>query len=176
MPACQVMMQKLLKLFNCSCCGISDSKNCWGEKRNGSRIETQKIDNQNFEEMTLVTSKNHNNKILKNLIEKIPFKKVVVMGSIGCKITSIVKGESDIYICLSIPSKSSPKDWDFAAPEAILKASGGEITNLENEELSYNNEKYEQNGIIIASNDKKTHESICMRLKEIISKYNLYPF
>ena len=98
------------------------------------------------------------------------------MGSIGCKITSIVKGESDIYICLSIPGKSSPKDWDFAAPEAILKASGGEITNLENKDLSYNNRKYEQNGIIIASNDKKTHESICMRLKEIIKTYNLYPF
>jgi len=155
---------------------FSDSKNCWGERRNGSRIKTQKNDTQNFEEMTLVTSKNHNNKILENLIEKIPFKKVVVMGSIGCKITSILKGESDIYICLSIPGKSSPKDWDFAAPEAILKASGGTITNLENEDLSYNNPRYEQNGIIIASNDKGTHESICVGLKEIIRKYNLYPF
>ena len=77
---------------------------------------------------------------------------------------------------MSIPGKSSPKDWDFAAPEAILKASGGTITNLENEDLSYNNPRYEQNGIIIASNDKGTHESICVGLKEIIRKYNLYPF
>ena len=45
------------------------------------------------------------------------------------------RGESDIYICLSLPGKSSPKDWDFAAPEAILKAAGGAITNLDNEEL-----------------------------------------
>ena len=44
-----------------------------------------------------------------------------IMGSIGCKITSIVRGESDIYICLSLPDQSCPKDWDFAAPEAILK-------------------------------------------------------
>ena len=36
-------------------------------------------------EMTLVTSKNHNNEVLKKLIEKINFKKIVVMGSIGCK-------------------------------------------------------------------------------------------
>ena len=47
------------------------------------------------------------------------------MGSIGCKIASIIRGESDIYISLSLPGKSSPKDWDFAAPEAILKAAGG---------------------------------------------------
>ena len=155
---------------------FSDNKNCWGERRDGSRIKTQKIDSQTFEEMTLVTSKNHNNTILKNLIDKIPFKKVIVMGSIGCKIASIVKGESDLYICLSIPGKSCPKDWDFAAPEAILKASGGAITKLGNEDLLYNNPKYEQNGIIIASKDKETHESICMMLEEIIRKYNLYPF
>ena len=149
---------------------------CWGERRNGSRIKIQKTDNQNLEEMTLVTSKNHNNQILKNLIEKILFKKVIVMGSIGCKLTSIVKGESDIYICLSIPGKSSPKDWDFAAPEAILKASGGAITNLDNEDLAYNKSKYEQSGIIVASNNKGNHEAICMRLKKIIAEYNLYPF
>ena len=35
------------------------------------------------------------------------------MGSIGCKVASIVRGESDIYISLSLPGKSSPKDWDF---------------------------------------------------------------
>ena len=39
-----------------------------------------------------------------------------------------------IYV-LSLPGQSSPKDWDFAAPEAILKAAGGAITNLDNEEL-----------------------------------------
>ena len=62
------------------------------------------------------------------------------MGSIGCKIASIIRGESNIYICLSLPGKSCPKDWDFAAPEAILKAAGGAITNLNNEELIYNGE------------------------------------
>ena len=153
---------------------FADSERCWGERRNGERIKTQKNNNLNFEEMTLVMSKNHNNNILRSLTEKIPFNKVLVMGSIGCKLTSIVKGESDIYISLSIPGKSFPKDWDFAAPEAILKASGGAITDLENRELVYNKPKYEQSGIIVASNNKGNHESICIRLKEIIMKYNLY--
>jgi len=85
--------------------------------------------------MTLVTSKNHGNETLTQLIHKINFCKVETMGSIGCKIASIVRGESDIYICLSLPGKSSPKDWDFAAPESILKAAGGAITNLDNQEL-----------------------------------------
>ena len=53
------------------------------------------------------------------------------MESIDCKIASIVRAESDIYICLSLHWQSSPKDWDFALPESILKAAGGVITNLE---------------------------------------------
>ena len=90
------------------------------------------------------------------------------MGSIGCKIASILRGESDIYISLSFPGKSCPKDWDFAAPEAILRAAGGAITNLDNEELSYNKKIMNKEDIIIASNDKKTHESKCKQIKAII--------
>jgi 3'(2'), 5'-bisphosphate nucleotidase len=97
------------------------------------------------------------------------------MGSIGCKIASIVRGESDFYICLSIPGKSSPKDWDFAAPEAILKSAGGAITNLDNKELSYGKSNFEQGGIIIASNNYLTHRRICFEIKEIIREYDLYP-
>ena len=109
---------------------ISDGKKTWCEKRDGSKYRPNLLKNKNLQEMTLVTSKNHGNDVLRNLIQKINFRKVEIMGSIGCKIASIVRGESDIYICLSLPGKSSPKDWDFAAPESILKAAGGAITNI----------------------------------------------
>ena len=97
------------------------------------------------------------------------------MGSIGCKIASMIRGESDLYICLSLPGKSSPKDWDFAAPEAILKGSGGSITNLDNENLTYCKKNFQQGGIIVASNDYLNHGKICSEIKEIINKYDLYP-
>ena len=125
--------------------------------------------------MILVTSKNHRNQILKNLIQKIHFDEIIVMGSIGCKIASILRGESDIYISLSMPGKSSPKDWDFAAPEAILKAAGGAVTNLNNEDLSYGKNNFEQGGIIIASNNINNHRKICLEIKEIIKKHKIYP-
>ena len=90
------------------------------------------------------------------------------MGSIGCKITSILKGESDIYISLSLPEQSAPKDWDFSAPDAILSTGGGSITNLENIKLTYNQPYFEQRGLIVASGNKKLHKSFCSQLKEII--------
>ncbi|MDC3164258.1 3'(2'),5'-bisphosphate nucleotidase CysQ, partial [Prochlorococcus sp. AH-716-F13] len=111
---------------------ISNGEKVWCEKKDGSNIKPNPSKCKSLQEMILVTSKNHNNETLRKLIQKIHFNEVVVMGSIGCKIASIVRGESDIYICLSLPGKSTPKDWDFSAPEAILKAAGGAITNLDN--------------------------------------------
>ena len=154
---------------------IADGKKTWCEKRDGSKYEPILLNNKNLQEMTLVTSKNHGNETLKNLIQKINFRKVEIMGSIGCKIASIVRGDSDIYICLSLPGKSSPKDWDFAAPESILKAAGGAITNLDNQELFYGKTSFEQGGIIVATNNRYTHGSICREIKKIIEKNKIYP-
>ena len=154
---------------------ISNGEELRCEKKNGEIIK-QNISNKNIlQEMIIVTSKNHNNEKLTNLIEKINFKKIIVMGSIGCKIASIIRGESDIYIALSMPGKSSPKDWDFAAPEAILKAAGGSITTIDNEALVYGRNDLQHPGIIVASNKKQNHKRICSQLKEIIAKYEIYP-
>jgi len=153
---------------------IADGKKVWGEKRDGSIIKPNLSKNIILQDMTLVTSKNHRNTTLRNLIQKIDFKEVIIMGSIGCKIASILRGHSDIYICLSMPEGSSPKDWDFAAPEAILKAAGGAITNIYNEELVYGASNFQQGGIIVASNNYINHMKICSEIKQILEKYNLY--
>ena len=69
-----------------------------------------------------------------------------------------------------MPGKSAPKDWDFAAPESILKAAGGEITNLDNQELSYGKTNFNQGGIIVATNNRKTHGNISCEIKQNIEK------
>jgi len=154
---------------------ISNGDNVWCQGKDQTRKKTNLSKGKSLNEMVLVTSKNHRNENLRNLIEKIGFNETKIMGSIGCKISSILRGESDIYICLSLPNKSCPKDWDFAAPEAILKAAGGAITNLDNKELSYGNSNFEQGGIIIASSDKKTHKQICLEIKDLVKKHEIYP-
>ena len=154
---------------------ISNGQKIWCEDRNGKKTKKNISKNKKLQDMILVTSKNHSNELLNLLINRIKFKKIIVMGSIGCKIASIVRGESDLYICLSLPGKTSPKDWDFAAPEAILKAAGGALTCIDNKELSYGKSNFEQGGIIVASNNINTHKMICLEIKEIIEKEDLYP-
>ncbi|MDA9728682.1 3'(2'),5'-bisphosphate nucleotidase CysQ [Prochlorococcus sp. AH-736-N17] len=154
---------------------ISYEEKIWCENRDGNIREQNMSETNILEKMTIVTSKNHRNQKLKDLIEKINFKKTILMGSIGCKIASIIRGESDIYIALSLPGQTAPKDWDFAAPEAILKSAGGSITNIDNEELVYGSTDLKHSGIIIASNSKKNHKRICSEVKKIIKEYNIYP-
>ena len=154
---------------------ISNGEKVWCEKKDGFKKNSKSLKNKDLSEMVIVTSKNHNNESLTKLIDKINFKKVIIMGSIGCKVASILRGESDVYLCLSLPGKSAPKDWDFAAPEAILRAAGGEITSLDNEELIYGSSTFEHGGVILASNNKNTHKDLCLQIKEIIKKYKIYP-
>ena len=154
---------------------IAHGEKLWCETRNGN-IRKKNISETNIlQEMTVVTSRNHRNEKLKDLIDKINFKETIVMGSIGCKVASIIRGESDIYIALSLPGKSAPKDWDLAAPEAVLKAAGGAITNIDNEDLVYGKITLDHPGLIIASNSKQNHKRVCSQVKEIIQKYALYP-
>ena len=145
------------------------------ENRQGLRREIKIPRTNIITDMTAVTSKNHINETLEKIINEVNFKKVITMGSIGCKVASIIRGDSDIYISLSLPGQSSPKDWDFAAPEAILRAAGGAITNLNNQSLIYNSKTLEHPGIIIATNNLKTHAKICSQVKEIIKKIKNFP-
>ena len=154
---------------------LSFGKKVWCQSKDGSIIQPKLSKVKTLQEMILVTSKNHRNNSLNKLIEKINFVEVKIMGSIGCKVASLVRGESDIYICLSMPGKSSPKDWDFAAPEAILKAAGGAITYINKEELLYGKTNYKQDGIIVASSNSNTHKEICDQIRNVITEYDLYP-
>ena len=152
---------------------ISNGNQSWCENRNGIKKSHKLSKTRDLKEMIVVTSKNHRNEELHNLIQNIGFNRSLLMGSIGCKVSSILRGEADIFISLSLPGKSAPKDWDFAAPEAILKQAGGAITTIDNENLIYGQDDFRQEGLIIASNSRKHHESICLEIKKILKKTNI---
>ena len=151
---------------------ISNGKNVWCENKEGFKKLPDMSNSKELSDMIVITSRNHNNRLLQKIIEKIDFKKSIYMGSIGCKIASILRGEADIYISLSLPGQSAPKDWDFAAPEVIFTQAGGAITNLDNKELVYGKPDMRQEGLIIASNNKINHENICLEIKKIIQDNN----
>ena len=84
----------------------------------------------------------------------------------GCKVASILRGESDVYISLS--GKTAPKDWDIAAPHALIQAAGGFFTHADETDLTYNNLNYLQSGCLIASHGN-SHKLICKKAMNFFS-------
>ena len=138
----------------------------WCENRDGIKKYFSFSERKEISELILVSSKNHQEAKLKNLLTKIDFASTKKIGSVGCKVASILRGESDVYISLS--GKTAPKDWDIAAPHALIQAAGGSFTHADESNLSYNNMNYLQSGCLIASHGK-SHKVICKKAMNFLS-------
>ena len=120
----------------------------------------------------VVTSKNHNNPKLELILNEMNFQNVIRMGSIGFKVCSLLRKEAEIYI--SISGKTSPKDWDLAAPNALMKSAKCNFTYVNEDEIKYGKKNYEQKGCLIASTlYRSEHVNVCRKINLIIKKYNL---
>jgi len=104
---------------------------------------------------------------MSNLLSSLCFAETKKIGSVGCKITSILRGESEVYISLS--GKTSPKDWDMAAPHALIEAAGGMFTHADGSNLIYQNKNYSQSGCLIASHGIN-HKKLCQKTMEFFDK------
>jgi len=120
-----------------------------------------------IEELSLVASRTHRDERFNALLRQMPFKEKHYVGSVGCKIATILEQRADVYISLS--GKSAPKDWDFAAPELILTEAGGQFTHFDGTPLMYNQGDINQWGGLMASNGH-CHEALCDRASAILAQ------
>ena len=135
----------------------------WYENRDGSKKHISFSKRLDISELVLVSSKNHQQTKLLNLLSTLCFAQTKKIGSVGCKVASILRGEADVYISLS--GKTAPKDWDMAAPHALIEAAGGMFTHADGKNLNYQNPNYSQSGCLIASHGI-SHQKICQKTME----------
>ena len=120
-----------------------------------------------IEDLSLVASRTHRGERFKQLLQQLPFKAQHYVGSVGCKIATIIEQQADVYISLS--GKSAPKDWDMAAPELILTEAGGLFTHFDGTSLRYNTGDVNQWGGLMASNGN-CHEALCSLASKILAQ------
>ena len=135
----------------------------WCQNRYGQKKHISFSNRVEISELILVSSKNHQQSSLLNLLSSFCFAETKKIGSVGCKVASILRGESDVYISLS--GKTSPKDWDMAAPHALIEAAGGVFSHADGTNLIYQTSTYSQSGCLIASHGK-SHQKICQKAME----------
>jgi len=89
--------------------------------------------NEPHNETKVVTSRSHaNNPKLDKFLKDFPNHKLVKMGS-SIKICLVADGSAHIY-----PRLGPTMEWDTAAAHAVVKYAGGNIYDMDNNELVYN--------------------------------------
>ena len=124
----------------------------WCEDRQGQRSPVRFSERTELSDLILVASRSHRDDRLEQLITALGLGGSKAVGSVGCKVATILRGETDLYVSLS--GRSAPKDWDMAAPEAVLLAAGGRFTHADSSALTYNTGDVRQAGCLIASHGK----------------------
>jgi 3'(2'), 5'-bisphosphate nucleotidase len=132
----------------------------WRENRAGEQFAPALSPRRALGELVLVASRNHRDQRLEQLLAALELGDTRAIGSVGGKVATILRGDTDLYISLS--GKSAPKDWDMAAPEAVLRAAGGAFSHADGRPLTYNTGDVRQAGCLIASHGP-SHAALCER-------------
>lgn len=142
-------------------------KGTFVETRDGKVTPIRVSDRNTVEDLTLVASRTHRDQRFNQLLEQLPCRNQHYVGSVGCKIATIIEQRADVYISLS--GKSAPKDWDLAAPELILTEAGGQFTHFDGSPLKYNQGDVSQWGGLLASNGH-CHAALCSAAERILAE------
>lgn len=82
----------------------------------------------------VTTTRSHSNKTVTDCVAAMEPHEVVRVGGAGNKIIQLVEGKATAYVFAS----PGCKKWDTCAPEAILQAVGGKLTDMHGNAYCYN--------------------------------------
>uniref|UniRef100_H3CZI5 3'(2'),5'-bisphosphate nucleotidase 1 n=1 Tax=Tetraodon nigroviridis TaxID=99883 RepID=H3CZI5_TETNG len=81
----------------------------------------------------ITTTRSHSNKVVTDCVEAMEPHEVVRVGGAGNKVIQLVEGRASAYVFAS----PGCKKWDTCAPEAILTAVGGKLTDMHGNAYRY---------------------------------------
>lgn len=137
---------------------LDSAPEAWWESPEGERHPVSFSQRTNLSGLIPVTSRSHRDDRLEALMTSLGVAAGISRGSVGGKVAAILRGETDLYVSLS--GRTAPKDWDMAAPEAVLLAAGGAFSHADGRPLLYNTGDPRQAGCLIASHGS-CHQEIC---------------
>ncbi len=86
-----------------------------------------------FADAKLLVSRSHRPRIVDPLCKRLGIRELVPCGSVGVKVLRMVEEVADVYV----HGGGGLKRWDTCAPEAVLAAAGGRMTDLDGGVMDY---------------------------------------
>lgn len=109
--------------------------------------------------LRLICSRSHLPDVVRSMMADLGITEMLRSGSVGLKIGRIGTADCDLYLHPSVGTKL----WDSCAPEAILHAAGGRLTDFDGRPLSYDPTHVHNDRGLLASNGT-IHEALIERL------------
>ncbi|XP_053568487.1 3'(2'),5'-bisphosphate nucleotidase 1 isoform X2 [Bombina bombina] len=113
----------------------------------------------------ITTTRSHSSKLVNDCIAAINPDKVIRVGGAGNKIIQLIEGQASAYVFAS----PGCKKWDTCAPEAILHAVGGKLTDIHGNPFEYHKDVKHMNsaGVLAALRNFNYYSS---RVPESVKK------
>lgn len=160
-PVMGVIMQPEADLVYLGITGVG----AWLEE-NGERIDLSVSDTARTSQMTLVSSRSHRQQITDQMRSSMRITSERVSGSVGLKVGYISRKLADLYLH---PSPGC-KEWDLCAPQAVVEAAGGRMTDCWGNPLRYNKRDVRAHNGLVATNGQ-IHDKIVRKVAEICEEF-----
>ena len=96
----------------------------------------------------IVVSRSHRSATVSKVASALGIAGEEPLGSVGLKVARVASGAADVYLSMS----TSTREWDACAPEALLRAAGGRMTDVTGDPLRYNKEDLSTPRGLLATN------------------------
>ncbi|KAJ6633404.1 3'(2'),5'-bisphosphate nucleotidase 1 [Pseudolycoriella hygida] len=117
----------------------------------------QPIDIRNDGQFVVTTTRSHFNESVKNAVDALKPTEILRVGGAGYKVLQLLEGKAHAYIFAS----PGCKKWDTCAPEAILEAHGGVLTDVMGNHYSYGEKAIHLNKLgVIATAKTVDHQNV----------------
>uniref|UniRef100_A0A3Q1EU59 3'(2'),5'-bisphosphate nucleotidase 1 n=1 Tax=Acanthochromis polyacanthus TaxID=80966 RepID=A0A3Q1EU59_9TELE len=111
----------------------------------------------------VTTTRSHSNKLVTDCVDAMEPHEVIRVGGAGNKIIQLVEGKASAYVFAS----PGCKKWDTCAPEAILHAVGGKLTDMHGNGYRYDaNVKHMNSAGVLAA--LRNHEYYVSRVPQSV--------
>ncbi|XP_075982664.1 3'(2'),5'-bisphosphate nucleotidase 1 isoform X1 [Anticarsia gemmatalis] len=102
--------------------------------------------------LVITTTRSHSNPLVERALQVMNATQILRVGGAGYKVLQLLEGNASIYVFAS----PGCKKWDTCAPEAVLSAAGGKLTDILGNFYKYGAAESHPNktGVLAAVNDE----------------------
>lgn len=119
------------------------------------------------EKFILTTTRSHSNALVQSALDSLKPDEILRVGGAGYKVLQLLEGKAHAYVFAS----AGCKKWDTCAPEAVLEAEGGVLTDMLGRHYKYGaNVEHLNKAGVLATAKSIDHKSILEKIPQSIKE------